>query len=149
MVDNERIIRELIKAWSRLDPEELSAHFADDGVYHDMPTGPVSGSDNVEKLIRGFTGPWAETTWDILHIMSSGNVVILAHLDRTRAADKFVDLSCAGVFELEGGKIRTWRDYFDFATYQRGLAVRQRILGGNRDEDRRGQEVNPCLSFGA
>jgi limonene-1,2-epoxide hydrolase len=33
-----------------------------------------------------------------------------------------VDLPCVGVFELEAGKIKTWRDYFDLATYQRGLA---------------------------
>ena len=26
------------------------------------------------------------------------------------------------VFELEAGRIKIWRDYFDMATYQRGLA---------------------------
>jgi limonene-1,2-epoxide hydrolase len=122
MEANERIIREFIEAWSRLDPEELSAYFADDGVYHNMPTGPVSGRANVKKLIRGFIASWTETTWDILNIMSSGNVVIAERLDRTRAGDKSVDLPCVGVFELEAGKIKSWRDYFDFATYQRGMA---------------------------
>ena len=121
MEDNERIIREFIKAWSRLDPAELSAYFADDGIYHNMPTGPVSGRENVEKLIRGFTAPWTETSWDILNIMCSGNMVIVERLDRTRAGEKSVDLPCVGVFELDGGKIKAWRDYFDFATYQRGL----------------------------
>ena len=76
MEENERIIREFIKAWSRLDPEELAAYFADDGVYHNMPISPVSGRGNVEKFIQGFVGSWTETTWDILNIMSSGNVVI-------------------------------------------------------------------------
>jgi len=122
MKDNERIIREFIKAWSRLDPTELAAYFADDGVYHNMPIGPVAGRGNVEKFVRGFIGSWDETTWDILNIMSSGNVVIAERLDRTRAGEKSVDLPCVGVFELENGKIKTWRDYFDFATYQRGLA---------------------------
>ena len=27
-----------------------------------------------------------------------------------------------GVFELEGGKIKVWRDYFDLGAYQRALA---------------------------
>jgi limonene-1,2-epoxide hydrolase len=53
--------------------------------------------------------------------MSSGNVVIAERVDRTRAREKSVDLPCVGVFEMEGGKIKIWRDYFDFATYQRGL----------------------------
>ena len=43
-------------------------------------------------------------------------------LDRTRAGDKSVDLPCVRAFELEAGKIKVWRDYFDFATCQRGPA---------------------------
>ena len=121
MKENERIIREFIDAWSRLDPEELAGYFADDGVYHNMPIAPVSGRTNVEDFIRGFVGTWDETTWDILNILSSGNVVIAERIDRTRAGEKSVELPCVGVFELERGKIKTWRDYFDFATYQRGL----------------------------
>ena len=120
-MDNERIIREFIEAWARLDPKELAGYFADDGVYHNMPAGPVAGRDNVENLIRGFSASWTETTWDVLNIVASGNVVIAERLDRTRAGDKAVDLPCVGVFELEDGKIKVWRDYFDLATYQRGL----------------------------
>jgi limonene-1,2-epoxide hydrolase len=121
MEENQRIIREFIEAWSRLDPGELAAYFAEDGVYHNMPMGPVSGRANVEELIRGFTASWSETTWDVVNVVSSGDLVIAERLDRTRAGDKSADLPCVGVFELEDGKIKTWRDYFDFATYQRGL----------------------------
>jgi limonene-1,2-epoxide hydrolase len=120
--ENERTIREFIEAWSRLDPKELAAYFADDGVYHNMPMGPVAGRANIEKLIRGFIAAWTETRWDLRNIVSSGDLVFAERVDRTRAGDKAVDLPCVGVFELEAGKIKLWRDYFDFATYQRGLA---------------------------
>ena len=122
MSENEEIIRKFIEAWSRLDPEELAAYFAEDGVYHNMPTGPVTGRDNVKNLIRGFIASWTETTWDVLNILCAGDVVIAERLDRTRAGEKSVDLPCVGVFQLEGGKIKVWRDYFDFSTYQRGMA---------------------------
>ena len=122
MEANERIIREFIAAWSRLDPAELAGFFTDDGVYHNMPMGPVAGRENVENLIRGFIAAWTETTWDVLNIACAGSVVIAERLDRTRAGDKAVDLPCVGVFELEDGKIKVWRDYFDMATYQRGMA---------------------------
>lgn len=122
MEENERTIRDFIEAWSRLDPEELAGYFAEDGVYHNMPTGPVSGRANVENLIRGFSAAWTETTWDIVTLLSSGSVVIAERLDRTRIGDKSLDLPCVGVFELEAGKIKVWRDYFDFATYQKGIA---------------------------
>ena len=122
MEENERIIREFIEAWSRLDSTELGGYFAEDGVYHNMPTGPIAGRSNVEKFIAGFSGPWTETTWDILNIISRGDVVIAERLDRTRAGDKSVDLPCVGVFELEGGKIKVWRDYFDLATYGNAMS---------------------------
>ncbi len=122
MEENEQVIRNFIEAWSRLDPEELASYFAEDGVYHNMSAGPVSGRANVEKFIRGFSASWTETTWDLLNIASAGNIVIAERLDRTRAGDKSVDLPCVGVFELEAGKIKVWRDYFDIATYQKGFA---------------------------
>jgi limonene-1,2-epoxide hydrolase len=122
MTENERTIREFIEAWSRLDPAELAGYFADDGVYHNMPTGPVAGRTKVEEFIRGFTASWTETRWELLNIVSSGGVVIAERLDRTRAGEKSVDLPCVGVFELEAGKIKVWRDYFDLATYAKGMA---------------------------
>jgi len=121
MEDNQRIISEFIAAWSRLDPGELAGYFADDGVYHNIPIGPISGRGNIEEFIRGFVGGWDETSWELLQIMSSGNLVIAERVDRTRVGEKSVELPCVGVFEMEGGKIKIWRDYFDFATYQRGL----------------------------
>ena len=122
MKENERIIREFIAAWPRLDSKELAGYFAEDGIYHNMPTDPVVGRANVERFIGGFSASWTETTWEILNIMSSGDVVIAERLDRTRAGEKSVDLPCVGVFELEDGKIKIWRDYFDFATYTNGMA---------------------------
>jgi limonene-1,2-epoxide hydrolase len=119
---NERIIRDFIAAWSRLDAKELAAYFTEDGVYHNMPMAPVAGRANVEALIRGFIGSWTQTTWDVLNLASSGNVVIAERVDRTRAGAKSCDLPCVGVFELEGGKIKRWRDYFDMGTYQRAMA---------------------------
>lgn len=121
-VENEQIIRDFIAAWSRLDPQEIASYFSDDGVYYNMPAGPVTGRENVENFIRGFSAAWTETEWDLLNISSSGDVVMAERLDRTQAGEKSVDLPCVGVFELEGGKIKVWRDYFDLGTYQKGLA---------------------------
>ncbi|UCE85834.1 MAG: SgcJ/EcaC family oxidoreductase [Deltaproteobacteria bacterium] len=122
MTDNERVIRAFIAAWSRLDPAELASYFREDGVYHNMPMQPVAGRDNIERMIRGFTASWTETRWEIRHVVAEGDVVIAERVDRTRAGDKAVDLPCAGVFEMEAGKIRVWRDYFDLGTYTAALS---------------------------
>jgi limonene-1,2-epoxide hydrolase len=119
---SEQIIVDFIEAWSRLDPAELASFFAEDGIYHNIPSAPVQGRSNVEAFIRGFTANWTETTWDILTIMSVGDTVMVERLDRTRAGDRSVDLPVIGVFELEDGLIKAWRDYFDLATYTRAMS---------------------------
>ena len=121
-MDNEAIIREFIDAWSRLDADELCSYFSEDGVYHNMPSGPVAGRENVKKMIAAFIGPWTETRWEVLHLVSAGDVVIAERIDHTKAGDKVVELPCTGVFEMENGKIKVWRDYFDLTTYMQGMS---------------------------
>jgi limonene-1,2-epoxide hydrolase len=122
MDTNERIIRDFVAAWSRRDATELAGYFAEDGVYHNMPMAPVSGRAAVEQLIRGFIGSWTEAKFEVVQLVSAGNLVIAERVDRIRAGGKSADLPCVGVFELEAGKIKRWRDYFDLATYTRAMA---------------------------
>jgi limonene-1,2-epoxide hydrolase len=121
LADNEKIIRDFIAAWSRLDPDELVGFFAPDGVYHNMPMQPVAGRDHLKAFIAGFIREWQSTDWDLLNLVSKGDVVIAERLDRTLVGGKPVNLPCCGVFEMEGGKIKVWRDYFDLGTYMKAL----------------------------
>jgi len=121
MADNETVVRNFIAAWSRLDADELVQFFTEDGTYHNMMAKPVSGRDNLRKFIAGFLEGWTATEWDIINIVSGGNVVMAERLDRTRVGGTRVDLPCVGVFEMEDGKIKAWRDYFDLATYTKAV----------------------------
>lgn len=123
MADNERIIRDFIAAWSHLNVEEIVSYFAEDGVYHNMPTQPVKGQAALRQFIAAFLKTWSKTDWDVLNIMAKGNVVVAERLDRTIATGRKIDLPCCGVFEMEAGKIKVWRDYFDMATYTRALGT--------------------------
>jgi len=118
---NVAVIREFIEAWSSLDPDRLAEYFTEDGTYHNMPTQPVTGKDNVRAFIKGFLATWTETQWDILHILGEGDVVFAERLDRTKTAQGNVDLPCVGVFEMEDGKIKVWRDYFDLNTFMSAM----------------------------
>jgi len=122
MSRNKAIIREFIKSWSKLDAKELAGYFTEDGIYHNMPIQPVQGRDNIENFILGFSGTWTETTWEIINIVADGDFVVAERVDRTKAGEKSVDLPCVGVFELENGKIKAWRDYFDLSAYMNALS---------------------------
>jgi len=123
MASNEQVIRDFIAAWSRLDAAELAAFFTEEGVYHNIPARAVAGRANVQGFIAAFAKDWSATTWEILNIVAQGDVVIAERIDRTRVGDKRVDLPCCGVFEMSGGQIKVWRDYFDLATYRAALSA--------------------------
>ena len=122
MSANEEIIRSFIAAWSRLNPDELVDYFAEDGVYHNMPIGPIQGRAALMPFIAAFVKNWTATEWEVITLISAGDVVIAERLDRTKVGDKSVNLPCCGVFEMVNGKIKVWRDYFDMGTYTKALA---------------------------
>jgi len=117
MSDNVQTIKDFIAAWSNLDSDELVGYFSEDGIYYNMPTQPVQGKEQLKQYIRSFISNWTKTNWDTLNIIGEGDVVIAERLDRTEVGDIKVDLPCCGVFEMEEGKIKVWRDYFDMGTY--------------------------------
>ena len=121
MADNAAVVRDFIAAWSRLDPSELAGFFAEDGVYHNIPASPVRGRKAIEQFIVGFINPWTSTRWEVLNVVASGDIVVAERIDRTRMGEKQVDLPCCGVFEMAGGRIQVWRDYFDMQTYMRAF----------------------------
>ena len=122
MKDNEEIVVEFIHAWSRLDVDELVSFFTEDAIYHNIPVDPVSGKKTIEAFIKSFISTWAETRWEILNVVSKENLVITERIDRTKmTGGGSVDLPVVGVFEMEDGKIKAWRDYFDMNTYLKAL----------------------------
>ena len=117
MSDNVQTIKDFIAAWSNLDSDELVGYFSEDGIYYNMPTQPIQGKEQLKQFIGSFISNWTKTNWDTLNIIGKGDVVIAERLDRTEVGDIKVDLPCCGVFEMEEGKIKVWRDYFDMGTY--------------------------------
>ena len=122
-LDNEQLIRNFIAAWSSLDVEEILSYFADDGTYHNMPIAPVTGRENLRAFIAAFLTDWTSTDWGIINITCQNDTVFAERMDRTKIGNRNVDLPCCGVFEMVGGKIKVWRDYFDMATYTKGATT--------------------------
>jgi limonene-1,2-epoxide hydrolase len=87
-----------------------------------MPIAPVAGKQALRAFISAFLKGWTATDWEVLTLVSAGDTVIAERVDHIRMGDKSVDLPCCGVFELQNGKIKVWRDYFDMATYTKAIA---------------------------
>jgi limonene-1,2-epoxide hydrolase len=94
----------------RRDSRFIVEHFADDGVYHSIPLSPIIGKAAI--LLAKFAGvPPGQL--QIRHQPASANIGMNERTDRIFINDKLVTLPICGVFEIEYGLIKAWRDYFD------------------------------------
>jgi limonene-1,2-epoxide hydrolase len=121
-METERLVREFCAAWSRRDIDELLAFFTDDAIYHNMPLAPAQGRQAIRQVMEFFVPPAEAIDFEVHAIASAGTVVLTERLDRFVIGGKTVELPVAGVFEIEAGKIRAWRDYFDMSTWTRQTA---------------------------
>lgn len=119
---NTEIVTEFIQTWSSLDADRLAEFFTEDGCYHNMPTQPIRGRDAVRSFIAQFLSTWTETKWEILHIAEQDDLVFCERMDRTKTTRGDVDLPCNGVFQMQDGKIKEWRDYFDLGTFMNAMS---------------------------
>ena len=72
----------------------------------------------------------------IVHNQVEGadGIVMNERTDILQMGDNRVELPVMGVFELQGGKISAWRDYFDMASFALvGVWALQINRGGRRD----------------
>jgi len=114
---NDQIIRDFCDAWGAGDVAAIVGAFADDAVYHNIPMEPIEGKDAIAAVISAFlTGN--RIVFETLRQVASGNVVMNERIDHLSLGDgPVIALPVMGTFELAGGKITAWRDYFDLATF--------------------------------
>lgn len=120
--ENIELIRNFCAAWAKPDPTALAEYFTDDAVYHNMPVQPIQGKDAIKAVIEQFTAPFERAEWELLQIAAAGDVVLTERVDRFIGGDKTIELPVMGTFEIAGGKIAAWRDYFDMAAWTRQSA---------------------------
>lgn len=121
MANNDRIIRDFSAAWSRLNADELAAYFTEDAFYHNIPMEPVTGRANIRAFLADFLRDPSSITFEIKNQLAADNLVFNERVDHSVWGGKTVSLPVAGVFELDNGKIKSWRDYFDMATFTKAL----------------------------
>jgi limonene-1,2-epoxide hydrolase len=118
----EKIVNDFCKAFERKNIDEIMGYFTDDAVYHNMPMEPAKGRDAIRTTINSFLPGSDRIEFKILHTASNGNIVFNERIDMIDMGEKRVELPVAGMFEVRGGKITLWRDYFDLQTFTKQMA---------------------------
>jgi limonene-1,2-epoxide hydrolase len=115
--DADALVREFCAAWVRMDPDELAEYFTDDGVYHNIPLPPMEGKQAIREGLAGMKGMISSVRFDIHRQISAGDLVMNERTDYLQMGGNDVALPVVGVFELQDGKIKAWRDYFDMGQF--------------------------------
>jgi len=118
--DNVELVRHFCQAFSRRDADEILEFFNENAVYHNMPMPPVQGKAAIRTVLEMFLKPSESVEFIVLKIAGGDDGAVLTErLDKFSLEGRNVELPVAGVFELDGGKITAWRDYFDMAAWTR------------------------------
>jgi len=83
-------------------------------VYHCIPLAPIVGKPAIREFVAGFADVPPGTPGDPPpdHLR---NVVMNERTDYITLNGRPVTLPICGVFEIENGRIKAWREYFDLA----------------------------------
>ena len=124
MSQNTDLIERFTAAWKTLNLDQVMSYFTDDAVYVNIPMDPPNvGKEMIRKTVEGFLGMSKGIEFVVHHTAENPatGVVMNERTDRFKVGDKWIEARVMGVFEIRGGKIAAWRDYFDLAEFQRQM----------------------------
>ncbi len=119
--ENEKLVTDFCQSWTRKNVDEILSYLTDDCFYHNIPMEPCVGKAAIRQFIEPFMKDADTVNFEIKHTTSAGNAVMNERVDRFVMGPKKIELPVVGVFEVSGGKISAWRDYFDLATFTKQM----------------------------
>ena len=129
MSEAEQIVDTFLAMWARPGgfADAIRRYFTDATVYENIGMSKTTGIAEGVALAEQFTGetPGAVIKVETLRSAANGSVVMNERIDSIVDGDGNVQMALAvmGVFEVEGGKITGWRDYFDTAGFFAKMAA--------------------------
>jgi limonene-1,2-epoxide hydrolase len=116
-----KIVEDFIDSWKSVDVERILGFLSDDVFYHNIPMEPLNGIAATRAFFQSM-GTLDSAEWEVRNIAANGNVVLTERVDNFVISGKPLSIPVMGVFEIENGKIKAWRDYFDFSTFARQMS---------------------------
>ena len=117
----EEVVTKFIDLINQTDLVAATNLLSENCEYDNVPMGKVFGRETILAQLGPMMERCAEIDWITIRQVSSGSVVMNERLDKFLWAHGWVEMPCAGIFEVKDGEIILWRDYFDLPTYTNQL----------------------------
>ena len=109
---NARTVETVLYAIQSQDFDTVEAGMADNIVWQNVGINTMRGRKRIMKLLRMSEGRGGFEV-KFLRIAVEGNTVLTERIDAITVGPLRLQFWVCGVFEVHGGKITLWRDYFD------------------------------------
>jgi len=116
------IVEQMFEGWHALDPDAILSTFADGATMQSMMKVPYHGKTEIRAMLDGFFSGATRVEVEILSRIVNGKLVVFERRDHFTFKGKLGTLPVVGVFEIEDGLIRAWREYYDWAVFERQIA---------------------------
>ena len=113
-MNNTQVFLDYVAACTAMDVERAMSFYTPQSTYHNIPSPILRGTAEIRSTLEGFFGMCSEVKFDILSIAESASGVVLTErIDRFRINGRWLAVPVMGAVEIEGGKFRAWREYYD------------------------------------
>lgn len=120
---NIAVVQDMIAAWNARDGDRIADLFTEDGVLHSMMIDPIVGRENIRPRIKFLVDNATYMEIKPRNIAVAGNSVFLERTDNFTFKGHTGSVPVVGVLEIEDGKVKEWREYYDRAELLKAMGV--------------------------
>jgi limonene-1,2-epoxide hydrolase len=122
MADARQIVEEFCAAVGRKDLATCESLCAEQVVYHNVGSDPAVGRDATLAALKFQFDMFEPIAFVIRNLAVDGDTVLTERVDEITVNGIMAPVPVMGTFEIRGGVIAAWRDYFDMGLTGRLMA---------------------------
>ncbi len=128
-------VRQMIEAWNTRNWEQVYELFAADGVLQSMMLSEQTvGREAISKRIGALAKDISKIELRIRHIGVADGVVFIERVDDFVYRGHHGQVPVVGVVEVEQGRVKAWREYYDRAQMIEAMGLKQDFDAAQRRE---------------
>jgi limonene-1,2-epoxide hydrolase len=118
-------VRQMIDAWNQRNWQQVYDLFAADGVLQSMMLPPTVGREAIQQRIGALAKDISAIELRVRHIGVVDGVVFVERVDDFVYRGKHGAVPVVGVVEVEQGRVKAWREYYDRAQLIEAMGLKE------------------------
>lgn len=118
-------VHQMIDAWNQRNWQQVYELFAPDGVLQSMMLPPTVGREAIQQRIGALAQGIEKIELRVRHIGVVDGVVFIERVDDFVYRGKHGAVPVVGVVEVEQGRVKAWREYYDRAQLLEAMGVKE------------------------